>query len=146
MLEVGNGELTLDENKAHFSLWCILAAPLMMGNDIRKATPEIMEILLNKEAIAVNQDPLGRQGVKVRDYGDLEIWSKPLHDGSRAVVLFNRSDRETNMGVLWTEIGYPEHLTAKIRDLWQKKDLGTSTGAYAADVPSHGVVMLKIIP
>jgi len=146
MLEVGNGELTLDENRAHFSLWCILAAPLMMGNDIRKATPEIMEILLNKEAIAVNQDPLGRQGVKVRDYGDLEVWSKPLHDGSRAVVLFNRSESETNMGVLWTEIGYPEHLTAKIRDLWQKKDIGTSTGAYATDVPSHGVVMLKIMP
>jgi alpha-galactosidase len=146
MLEVGNGELTLDENKAHFSLWCILTAPLMMGNDIRKATPEIMEILLNKEVIAVNQDPLGRQGVKVRDYGDLEVWSKTLHDGSRAVVLFNRSDRETNIGVLWTEIGYPEHLTAKVRDLWQKKDLGTSTGAYAADVPSHGVVMLKIMP
>jgi len=146
MLEVGNGELTLDENKAHFSLWCILAAPLMMGNDIRKATPEIMDILLNKEAIAVNQDPLGRQGAKVRDYGELEVWSKPLHDGSRAVVLFNRSDIKTNMGVLWTEIGYPEHLTAGIRDLWQKKDLGTSTGAFAADVPSHGVVMLKIMP
>ncbi len=76
MLEVGNGELTPDENKAHFSLWCMLAAPLMMGNDIRKATPQTMEILLNKEAISVNQDPLGRQGVKVRDDGDLEVWSK----------------------------------------------------------------------
>jgi len=146
MLEVGNGELTLDENRAHFSLWCMLAAPLMMGNDIRKATPEILEILLNKEAIAVNQDPLGRQGVKVRDDGDLEVWSKVLHDGSRAVVLFNRSPRKTNIGVLWTEIGYPSHLTAKVRDLWQKKDLGPSKGGYAADVPSHGVVMLKIAP
>jgi len=146
MLEVGNGELTVDENKAHFSLWCMLAAPLMLGNDIRKATPETMEILLNKEAIAVNQDPLGKQGVKVRDDGDLEVWSKVLQDGSRAVVLFNRSDREVNIGVLWTDIGYPEHLNAKVRDLWQKKDLGSSSGGYAADVPSHGVVMLKIAP
>jgi len=146
MLEVGNGELTLDENRAHFSLWCILAAPLMMGNDIRKATPETLEILLNKEAIAVNQDPLGRQGVKVRDDGDLEVWSKVLHDGSRAVVLFNRSPGEANVGVMWTEIGYPSHLKAGIRDIWRKKDLGTTRGAYAADVPSHGAVMLKIMP
>jgi len=146
MLEVGNGELTLDENKAHFSLWCMLAAPLMLGNDIREATPEIMEILLNKEVIAVNQDPLGKQGIKVRDDGDLEVWSKVLQDGSRAVVLFNRSDMEVNIGVFWTEIGYPERLKAKVRDLWRKKDLGSSSGAYAADVPSHGVVMLKIVP
>jgi alpha-galactosidase len=124
----------------------MLSAPLMLGNDIRKATPEIMEILLNKEVIAVNQDPLGKQGVKVRDYGDLEVWSKVLKDGSRAVVLFNRSDREVNIGVLWTEIGYPDHLKARIRDLWQKKDLGLSSGAYATNVPSHGVVMLKIVP
>ena len=92
------------------------------------------------------EDPLGKQGVKVRDYGDLEVWSKALQDGSRAVVLFNRSDREVNIGVLWTDIGYPEHLKAKVRDLWQKKNLGSSSGAYSADVPSHGVVMLKIMP
>ena len=146
MLEVGNGELTLDENRAHFSLWCILASPLMLGNDIREATPEVLDILLNKEAIAVNQDPLGKQGVKVRDDGDLEIWSKPLNDGSRAVVLFNRSKRTQNMGVLWTEIGYPAHLNAKVRDLWQKKDMGSSIGGYAADVPSHGAVMIKVMP
>ena len=146
MLEVGNGNLTLDENKAHFSLWCILAAPLMLGNDIREATPEIMDILLNREAIAVNQDPLGKQGVKVRDDGDLEVWCKMLADGSRAVVLFNRGNREVNNGVLWTEIGYPSHIEADVRDLWKHEDLGSSNGAFAADVPSHGVVMLKIAP
>jgi alpha-galactosidase len=146
MLEVGNGELTPDENRAHFSLWCILAAPLMLGNDIRKASPEVLDILLNKEVIAVNQDPLGKQGVKVRDDGDLEIWSKVLQDGSRAVVLFNRSDMQQNMAVLWTEIGYPSHLDAEVRDLWKKLDLGSSTGGYAADVPAHGAVMLKVVP
>jgi len=146
MLEVGNGELSLDENRAHFSLWCMLAAPLMLGNDIRQASPEILEILLNKEIIAVNQDPLGKQGVKVRDDGDLETWSKVLHDGSRAVVLFNRSDMQQNMAVLWTEIGYPAHVNAKVRDLWQKQDMGSSVGGYGADVPSHGVVMIKVVP
>lgn len=146
MLEVGNGELTADENQAHFSLWSILAAPLMLGNDIRKATPETLEILLNKEVIAVNQDSLGKQGVKVRDSGDLEVWSKVLQDGSRAVVLFNRSDKAQDMNVLWTEIGYPSHLNAQIRDLWKQQDLRASTGGTAAEVPPHGVVMLKVVP
>ncbi len=146
MLEVGNGELTLDENKAHFSLWCMLAAPLMMGNDIRKATPEIREILLNKEAIAVNQDPLGKQGAKVRDDEDYEVWSKQLKDGSRAVVLFNRSEAKAKIKVNWTELGYPRHLKAKVRDLWAKKDLGVVSKSYESDVPSHGVAFLKIGP
>lgn len=146
MLEVGNGELTVDENKAHFSLWCMLAAPLMMGNDIRKATPETLEILLNKEAIAVNQDPLGKQGVKVRDDGDAEVWSKQLQDGSRAVVLFNRGKMPQEIGMIWTEIGYPLSLAAKVRDLWTHKDMGTFTGGYAVDVPAHSVALLKVIP
>jgi alpha-galactosidase len=76
MLEVGNGNLTIEENRAHFSLWCILAAPLMLGNDIRNQSPEIHQILTNKEVIAVNQDSLGLQGLKVRDDGDMEVWCK----------------------------------------------------------------------
>lgn len=146
MLEVGNGDLTLKENRAHFSLWSVLAAPLMLGNDIREASPEILDILLNKEVIAVNQDPLGRQGIKVRDDGDFETWCKQLHDGSRAVVLFNRSKAAKEMDVVWTEIGYPGHLEATIRDLWQKQDLGTSTVGYQTLVPAHGAAMLKIQP
>jgi len=146
MLEVGNEGLTMEENRSHFSLWCILAAPLMLGNDIRKATPEVLEILLNQEAIAVNQDPLGKQGVKVRDDGDLEVWSKPLHDGARAVVLFNRSAQAANIEFRWTEIGYPAHLDAAVRDLWQKKDQGTFQVGYNAEVAPHGVVMLKVMP
>jgi len=146
MLEVGNGKLTVDENRSHFSLWCMLASPLMMGNDIRKATPETLEILLNKEAIAVNQDPLGKQGVKVRDDGDAEVWSRQLQDGSRAVVLFNRAKMPQNIGMMWTEIGYPLSLTAKVRDVWANKDMGTFTGGYSADIPPHGVALLKVVP
>jgi alpha-galactosidase len=144
MLEVGNGELTYEENKAHFSLWCILSAPLMLGNDVRDMTPEVHGILTNGEVIAVNQDPLGRQGRKVRDEGDLEVWSKELADGSRAVVLFNRSEEGADISFSWAEIGYPEHLSLKVRDLWQHEDAGTFDGSYSAPVPSHGVVMLQV--
>ncbi|MCB1121730.1 MAG: glycoside hydrolase family 27 protein, partial [Verrucomicrobiae bacterium] len=115
MLEVGNEGLSPEENKAHFSLWCILAAPLMLGNDIRKATPEILEILLNKETIAVNQDPLGSQGFKVRDEGDTEVWVKHLKGGDRAVVLFNRGARATAMNFTWEELAYPDDLKAEVR-------------------------------
>lgn len=144
MLEVGNGELTFEENKAHFSLWSILASPLMLGNDIRKMSPDIQSIITNKEIIYVNQDSLGRQGVKVRDDGDLEVWVKQLSDGSRAVVLFNRGESNEMMTVGWTEIGYPVYLKALVRDLWQKKDIGKFEEKYSVEVPSHGVVMLKV--
>ena len=146
MLEVGNGKLTLEENRAHFSLWAILAAPLMLGNDIRNLAPEIHEILTNKEVIEVNQDPLGKQGVKVRDEGDLEVWVKQLSDGSRSVVLFNRSNSPAKMSVGWNEIGYPVHLKAEVRDLWEKKDMGSYSEKYVAEVSSHGVVMIRVEP
>jgi len=146
MLQVGNEKLTYEENKAHFSLWCILAAPLMSGNDLRNMSPEITAILTNKEVIAIDQDPLGKQGVKIRDDGDFEVWSKQLSDGSRAVVLFNRSESSANMTVNWNEIGYPNHLKADVRDLWKKKDMGSYSGKYSAEVPVHGVVLIKIQP
>ncbi|HSF99750.1 MAG TPA: alpha-galactosidase, partial [Vicinamibacterales bacterium] len=92
MLEVGNGGMTLVEYRAHFSMWAILAAPLMAGNDLRSMTPETRDILTNREVIAVDQDPLGRQGRKVRDDGDVEVWARELADGSRAVALLNRGE------------------------------------------------------
>ena len=144
MLEVGNGDLTYEENKAHFSLWCILAAPLILGNDVRNMTAEILEIVTNKEVIAVNQDPLGRQGRKIRDGGDLEVWEKQLFDGKRAIVLFNRSEKEQELSISWNEIGYPADLSFTVRDLWQKKDLGEFKALFTAKVPAHGVIMLKI--
>jgi alpha-galactosidase len=144
MLEVGNGELTYDENVSHFSLWCILAAPLMLGNDIRNMSDEVHEIITNREVIAVNQDPLGRQGRKVRDDGDFEVWSKELHDGSRAVLMFNRSEKRVKMSFMWSEIGLPQNLEFTVRDLWQKKNMGEFTGSYSDMVPPHGVVMVRL--
>jgi len=146
MLEVGNGGLTLTESRAHFSLWCILAAPLIAGNDIRNMSKAIKDILTNKEVIAVDQDSLGKEGTKVSDDGNHEVWSKELKDGSRAVVLFNRGSSEAKMTVNWNEIGYPNHLTALVRDLWQHKNLGDFKGSFSSEVPSHGVVMVRITP
>ncbi len=146
MLEVGNGGMTDTEYRSHFSLWAMLAAPLMAGNDIRSMTPATREILTNKEVIAVDQDPLGRQGRRVRKDGDLEIWARPLADGSRAVILLNRSGAEKEITANWTDIGYPAHLRATVRDLWQHKDLGQFTGKFSTNVPSHGVAMITVKP
>jgi alpha-galactosidase len=146
MLEVGNGGMTTTEYRAHFSLWALLAAPLISGNDVRSMTPEIKEILTNAEVIAVNQDKLGREGRRIRKNGDLEVWGKPLSDGSRAVILFNRGTSESDVSVSWEEIAYPGHLSAKVRDLWAHKDLGSFTGSFKANVGPHSVVMVKIAP
>jgi alpha-galactosidase len=146
MLEVGNGGMTAIEYRAHFSLWCMLAAPLMAGNDIRNMKPGIAAILTNKEVIAIDQDALGLQGRRVKRDGDYEVWAKQLSDGSRAVALLNRGKAEGRITVSWNEIGYPDHLAASVRDLWAKQDLGKQTGSFSASVPSHGVVMLKIKP
>ena len=110
MLEIGNGGMTNNEYQAHFSFWAMLAAPLMSGNDVRSMTPEIKEILTNKEVIAIDQDTLGRQGRRVSKNGDLEIWARPLSDGGRAVILFNRGTAESEIGVTWAQIAYPNHL------------------------------------
>jgi alpha-galactosidase len=146
MLEVGNGGMTTTEYRSHFSLWCILAAPLIAGNDIRSMSPEIAEILTNKELIAVDQDQLGMQGRRVKRDAELEVWARQLADGSRAVALLNRGTAEKNISVTWSEIGYPDYLPASVRDLWARKDLGKSTGSFSATVESHGVVVVKIKP
>jgi len=146
MLEVGNGGMTTTEYRSHFSLWCMLAAPLMAGNDLKNMSPEIKEILTNKEVIAVDQDPLGMQGRRVRKNGDSEVWAKQMKDGSRAVVLLNRGASDAEISVSWEDLGYPAHLSAAVRDLWAKKDLGKSTATFTAKVPSHAVTMLRVAP
>jgi alpha-galactosidase len=146
MLEVGNGGMTKEEDRAHFSLWAELAAPLIAGNDISNMTADTREILLNKEVIAIDQDPLGIQGHRVKKTGDLEVWSKQLADGGRAVILLNRSKAPANISAAWSDIGYPDDLKADVRNLWTAKDLGKLSGSYSAEVPSHGVVMLRVKP
>jgi len=146
MLEVGNGGMTATEYRAHFSMWALLAAPLMAGNDIRSMTDEIRTILTNKEVIAIDQDPLGREGRRVRRSDGLEVWARQLADGGRAVALLNRTGAEANIEVTWLELGYPGHVAAKVRDLWAHRDLGEKRDRFAATVPSHGVAMITVEP
>jgi alpha-galactosidase len=146
MLEVGNGGMTREEYRAHFSMWAMFSAPLLAGNDISNMTADTKEILLNKEVIAIDQDPLGQQGRRVKTTGDLEVWSKQLNDGGRAVALLNRGATAAKISVAWSDVGYPDALTASVRDLWAAKDLPKQRGSYAAEVPSHGVVMVTVKP
>jgi alpha-galactosidase len=146
MLEVGNGGMTTPEYRAHFSFWSLLAAPLLSGNDIRSMSADTKEILLNKEVIAIDQDALGREGHRVSKNGDLEIWSRLLKNGGRAVILFNRGTTENEISVAWEQIGYPGHLSAKVRDLWEHKDLGSFTGSFKSKVAPHSVVMVTVLP
>jgi alpha-galactosidase len=142
MLEVGNGGMTTDEYKTHMSLWCILAAPLLAGNDLTRMDAETLAILTNPEVLAVDQDPLGVQGHRVAQEGELEVWMKPLADGSNAVGLFNRGWGATPITVEFRDLGISG--TATVRDLWARKDLGMFTGSFTATVPKHGVVMIKV--
>jgi alpha-galactosidase len=146
MLEVGNGGMTKEEYRTHFSMWAMWSAPLLAGNDLEHMTADTREILLNKEVIAIDQDTLGLQARRVKKVGDLEVWSKQLADGGRAVVLLNRGEKAANASADWTDLGYPSALSASVRDLWAKSDVGKKTGSFAAEVPSHGVVMVRIEP
>jgi alpha-galactosidase len=141
MLEVGNGGMTDTEYRTHMSLWSLLAAPLLAGNDLRDVKPDILEILTNKEVIAVDQDALGRQGVRVAKDGDLEVWSKKLKSGL-AVGLFNRGSSTAKVTARWSDLGLSG--SHPVRDLWAHADRGPAADQYSSEVPSHGVVLLKI--
>ena len=142
MLEVGNGGMKLDEYRTHMALWAILAAPLLAGNDLTKMTPETLEMLTNRDVIAVDQDKLGMQGDRVSTEGPIEFWSRTLADGSKAVGIFNRQDKPLSASVDFGKIGFSGGV--KARDLWLGKDLGTLPSAYTAVIPGHGVLFLKV--
>jgi alpha-galactosidase len=146
MLEIGNGGMSDIEYRTHFSLWAMMAAPLMAGNDVASMSPETAAILLNKDVIAIDQDPLGAQGHRVRKTGEQEVWARPLADGGRAVILFNRAATPAEISVDWTELGYPRGMKAEVRDLWAHKSLGRSAGNFSATVAPHGVVMVRLLP
>jgi alpha-galactosidase len=142
MLEVGNGGMNEDEYRTHFSLWAILAAPLIAGNDLNKMTPYTVEILTNRELIAVDQDPAGKQGFRIAQEGPFEVWMKTMADGSKVVGLFNRQRTVEQMSVSFAQVGISGD--AGVRDLWLKKDLGSFKEKYSAYVPAHGVVLVRI--
>ncbi len=140
MLEIGNGGMSDTEYRTHMSLWAILAAPLLAGNDLRSMSDATKEILLNKEVIAVNQDKLGHQGSRVKQDGDLEVWKRPLEKGF-AIGLFNRGAAPAKMTAAWSELGIKKN--PNVRDLWSHSDL-KAPNEYSVEVPSHGVVLLHV--
>lgn len=167
MLEVGvPGGLNETEERAMFGLWCLEASPLQLSLDIVHEIPAgTWDVIANPEVIAVDQDSLGKQGDKVKVYGagdpvdpgdgwigaevrenNLEVWSKPLRDGSRAVGLFNKTKAAASITVNWTDLGLASDQRAKVRDLWAHKDLGEFTGSYTTTVEAHGLGMFKITP
>jgi alpha-galactosidase len=153
MLEVGNG-MSVAEDRAHFSIWCMLAAPLMAGNDLHKMSEETKNILTNKEAIAINQDPLGVECFRYYLFDGIEILVKPLRNGDLAVCFINRSDRAQNVSFDWMDHVIQDKIanmtvdftktTYKLRDVWAKKDVGTTKKTFRQTILSHDVVMLKL--
>jgi alpha-galactosidase len=142
MLEVGNGGMNPEEYRQHMSLWAILAAPLLAGNDLTTMSSETVALLTNREVIAIDQDPLGKQGDRVSAEGPLEIWAKPLADGSKAVGVFNRHATALSIPVDFKQLGFKG--AVQVRDIWQAKDLGTMKNPYTVTVPPHGVVLLRV--
>jgi len=142
MLEVGNGGMKPDEYRTHMSLWAILAAPLLAGNDLSTMTPETVAILTNKDVVAIDQDRLGRQGDRLWAEGQLEAWGRPLAGGSAAVGLFNRSDQPAYIDFDFHRLGIAKPRT--VWDVWSKRDVKAENGRYRALVPSHGVVLLRV--
>lgn len=153
MMEVGNG-MSVSEDRAHFSLWSMLAAPLMMGNDVRNMKKETIEILTNKEVIAIDQDPLGIEGFRHTTIDSVEVWVKPLVNEQWAVCFLNLKRNKTSFVFDWSahiitdelskKVFNPKGNTYKIRNVWTKRDEGTTKQRLAVDIPSHDVVMLRL--
>lgn len=146
MLEIGNGGMTPTEYRSHFSLWAMMASPLMAGNDIARMDESTRSILLNEEVIAVDQDTLGVQGRRVAKDGDKEVWVKPLAGGGRALLLFNRGETPVAIRATADQLGWPAGVRAKVRDLWAHKDVGRWNGSIEVTIEPHGVAMYRIAP
>lgn len=154
MLEVGNG-MTVSEDRAHFSMWCMIAAPLIAGNDLRKMRKETLDILTNRDAIAVDQDSLGIEGFKYSSHDSLEVWFKPLERGDWAVCFLNRSSKPKNISFDWKKETVSDSLSGRnthfdkvnyqIKNLWSNKITGTTGKTLTGKVPMHDVLMLRLI-
>jgi alpha-galactosidase len=144
MLEVGNGGMTVEQYRAHFSLWALLAAPLIAGNDLATMNPAIAQILTNRAVIAVDQDPLGVEGRRASKDGDAEIWVRPLAGGSQAVVLLNRGDSPRPIQLTWETLRLPSYVPVDAVDLWTNERIRGATKALRFTVAPTSAVMLRV--
>lgn len=142
MLEVGNGGMSNDEYRTHFTLWAMAAAPLMAGNDVRRMSPATLDILLNKEIIAIDQDPQGIAGRPIFKKDNQEIWTKALAGGAVAVAFFNRADDPATMKISWERLKILGEY--KVRDLWARENLPLANGVLEFNVHRHGVVIVRL--
>jgi alpha-galactosidase len=142
MLEVGNGGMTEDEYRTHMSLWAMLAAPLIAGNDLRSMSPATRETLTNPEVIAIDQDPLGRQGKPAWKSAETEVWARPLQDAAYAVALFNRGTEARSITARWADLGLAGPYMA--RDLWSHESRGRLEGELTASVAPHAVALFRL--
>jgi alpha-galactosidase len=143
--ELRNTRLTPDEQYTHITLWCLLSSPLLLGCDLSQLDDFTLGLLTNDEVIAVDQDPLGRQARRVMQDGPAEVWAKDLEDGSKAVGLFNLSDSSVlKVTARRTDVGIAGAYAA--RDPWRQKDLGRFSNDFAAELPAHGSMLLKLTP
>jgi alpha-galactosidase len=142
MLEIGNGGMNADEYRTHMSLWSLLSAPLIAGNDLRTMTDETKSILMNTDVIAIDQDPAAKPVQLLSQEGKMEILSRPLQDGSMAVAIFNRGEEAAPGTVAWNSLKMGKKL--KVRDLWKHEAVATTGDTYTASIPAHGVVLLRV--
>ncbi len=142
--QLRDSRLSPNEQYTHISLWCLLASPLLIGCDMTQLDDFTLNLLTNDEVLEVNQDPLGRQAGQVLQNGLLEVWAKDMEDGSKAIGLFNRGQRDQTVTVNWSDLGITGEQT--VRDLWRQQDVGKYTGKFEANVGRHGVVLVKIAP
>jgi alpha-galactosidase len=140
--QLRSSRLSPNEQYTHISLWYLLASPLLIGCDMTQLDEFTLNLLTNDEVLEVNQDPLGRQAGRITQNGTLEVWAKDMEDGSKAVGLFNRGQREQTVTVKWSDLGINGEQT--VRDLWRQKDIGKYTEKFEANVGRHGVVLVKI--
>lgn len=146
MLEVGNGGMTTEEYRAHFSIWALAKAPLLIGCDIRALQNVTLELLSNKEVIAVNQDKLGVQGKKVKKVGDLEVWAGPLSKNKIAIILWNRGPSKATVTAYWSDVGLNPATVVTARDLWAHSTKSSVKGQLSANLDSHACKMYVLTP
>jgi len=145
MMITGMDGLSEAQNRSFFSLWCIMAAPLIAGNDLRTMSRSTVEILTNLEAIAVNQDPLGKQGHVVRKDGKVSIWAgKPLYDGGQAVLALNQGAEAADVQIKWTDLGLDEKAELYARNLWTHATTGPHAGGISVKVAPNDVAMFRV--
>jgi alpha-galactosidase len=143
MLEIGNGNMTDTEYRTHMTLWSMLAAPLIAGNDVRNMSPSIHDILTNREVIAIDQEKAGHQAKRVWQSGQQEVWTRELAGGDTAVAVFNRAPQNARTTFRWADVGIPKDRLC-IRDLWRHIEQTAAGPEYSAEVPGHGVVLLRV--